>query len=501
MWRRGTAFVLFMFCWMANAAEPGAAAAKQVPGWTATASLDAPEANQAAAADEKFVYAITNHQVAKYDRQSGKRVAVSSGEAKHLNSGFLWQGKLYCAHSNYPQTPERSEIKVLDVESMQLATFKDFGSFGGSLTWAVQHAGHWWCNFARYGADNGETFLTKFDTEWNERGRWTYPPEVISRLGHYSLSGGLWNDGELLVTGHDDALCFRLRLPAAGGVLELIDTQAVPFTGQGFASDPRSGGLVGINRARKQVVFAAREGGAARLRVLSYNIHHGEGVDGQLDLERIARVITAVSPDIVSLQEVDEKVARTGLVDQPSELARLTRMSVVFGGNIRLQGGMYGNAVLSRLPIQRHVNQLLPCFDSGERRGVLEVELALPGSNSSLAFLATHLDHRQPNAERLASAKAIHELLARTPGRPALLAGDLNDVIDGEVLKEFETRWTRTNDKPLPTIPVAQPASQIDFVLFQPRPRWKVIETRVLDEAVASDHRAILAVVELIPDK
>jgi len=108
--------------------------------------------------------------VAKYDRRSGKRLAVSTGEAKHLNSGFLNKGKLYCAHSNYPQTPELSEIKVLNVESMQLSTFKGFGNFGGSLTWAVLQDDHWWCNFARYGAGNTGTLLVKFDAEWEDAG-------------------------------------------------------------------------------------------------------------------------------------------------------------------------------------------------------------------------------------------------------------------------------------------------------------------------------------------
>ena len=50
-----------------------------------------------------------------------------------------------------------------------------------------------------------------------------------------------------------------LRLPSQRRVLELVDTQAVPFTGQGFASDALTGGLVGINRAKKQVVFAEQK--------------------------------------------------------------------------------------------------------------------------------------------------------------------------------------------------------------------------------------------------
>ncbi|HUQ68180.1 MAG TPA: serine hydrolase [Planctomycetaceae bacterium] len=226
--------------------------------WRTRRTIAAPEAHQAAAADERFVYAIANTQVARYDRETGRRVAVSTGAAQHLNSGFLADNRLYCAHSNYPQIPEQSEIKVLDLETMQLSTFQDFGNFGGSLTWAVIRDGHWWCNFARYGDDNAQTFLVEFDADWKELRRFTYSAELIRKLGRNSLSGGLWQDGKLLVTGHDDPILFRLCLPANGTVLELTGSESVPFTGQGFALDSQTGGLIGIHRARKQIVFATR---------------------------------------------------------------------------------------------------------------------------------------------------------------------------------------------------------------------------------------------------
>jgi hypothetical protein len=93
---------------------PGESITLMIGSYAQATVLAAPEANQAAAADEQFVYAIDNSVIAKYDRATGKRLAVSTGEAKHLNSGFLWKGKLYCAHSNYPRKPEQSEIMVLD---------------------------------------------------------------------------------------------------------------------------------------------------------------------------------------------------------------------------------------------------------------------------------------------------------------------------------------------------------------------------------------------------
>ena len=465
--------------------------------WKAQRKLPAPEAHQAAAAEGKFVYAITSRGIAKYDRKSGKRVGLSQGSAKHLNSGFFWKGKLLCAHSNYPLKPERSEIKVLDTDSMQLTTFKDFGSAGGSLTWVLRKGGFWWCNFALYGADNHRTFLVKYDEKWKEVARWTYPAKVISQLGRHSLSGGIWRDGELWTTGHDDPVAFRLGLPKEGSELEYLGQHPVPFTGQGLANDPLTGGLVGISRAKRQVIFAGTKAAPIRLRVLCYNIHHAQGVDGKLDVPRIAKVILSVKPDLVALQEMDQKTKRTQKVDQVAELARLTKMKSIFGANIDFQGGHYGNAILSRFPITRHKNHHLPNVDMGEQRGVLESVIKV-SKEESVFFMATHLDHRRPDAERRASAKFINQMMGDRDKMPAILAGDFNDVPGSPTLREVGKLWMRTNPEITPTIPVAKPVRQIDYILVRPKERWKVIETKVLDEAVASDHRAIFAVIELV---
>ncbi|MEC7566869.1 MAG: endonuclease/exonuclease/phosphatase family protein [Planctomycetota bacterium] len=244
----------------------------------------------------------------------------------------------------------------------------------------------------------------------------------------------------------------------------------------------------------------ARSDQVVRLRVLSYNIHHGEGVDRKLDLERIAKVILSVKPDLVALQEVDRKTSRTKNVDQPETLAQLTKMHVAFGANIEFQGGDYGNAVLSRFPMAGFQNHLLPNVDRGEQRGVLVTTIPIDQANIRLRLLATHFDYRSDDKERIQSAQMVNALVEKDD-RPSLLLGDLNDVLSSDTLKELKTEWTLTNDKPLPTIPVADPARQIDFILFRPARHWRVIETRVLKEAVASDHRAIFSVLELVTGK
>ena len=234
-----------------------------------------------------------------------------------------------------------------------------------------------------------------------------------------------------------------------------------------------------------------------RLRILSYNIHHAEGVDGKLDVPRIAQVILSVNPDLVALQEVDKNTVRTGKVNQGIELSRLTKMNSVFGSNITFQGGQYGNAILSKFPIIKNKNFLLPNVDSGEQRGLLQSQIQI-SNKENILFFSTHLDHRRSDTERLASAKAINQIISLDNKSPAILAGDFNDVPDSPTLKELGKVWLRTNKKILRTIPASKPSRQIDYIFVQPKERWKIIESQVLDEDIASDHRAIFSIIELI---
>ncbi len=236
-----------------------------------------------------------------------------------------------------------------------------------------------------------------------------------------------------------------------------------------------------------------------QLRVLTYNIHHGEGVDRELDLDRIASVIRSVKPDIVALQEVDHTAKRSQKVDQPTTLARMTKMNVAFGANIQLQGGHYGNAVLSRFPIASHRNHLLPNTDNGEQRGVLIADVLVPELADPLRVLATHFDHRKNDIQRVQSTKFLNVLVRRQTG-PAILMGDMNDVIGSPTIKLLDSHWQRTNQDEMPSVPVSKPQRQIDFVFVRPQSQWSVVQTKVLDEAVASDHRAVFSELVLRAD-
>jgi len=258
-------------------------------------------------------------------------------------------------------------------------------------------------------------------------------------------------------------------------------------------------GLLGQIQAADQP--AGNQSTPRRLRVLSYNIHHADGVDGKLDLERIAGVIRGCEADVVAVQEVDRGVERSQKIDEPRELAKLTKLEhFVFGKTIDHQGGDYGNLVLSRFPVASSKTHLFSNTAAAEQRGAVEAEIAPPGGPSFRLF-ATHLDFGRKEtseADRQAAIRLVNERVAAT-GQPAIFAGDFNCVPESRTVSTIRESWLQSNSADAFTTPVSRPARQIDFIFLRPKERWKVIDVKVLDEAIASDHRAILATVELLP--
>ena len=228
------------------------------------------------------------------------------------------------------------------------------------------------------------------------------------------------------------------------------------------------------------------------LRVMTYNIHHAKGVDGKLDLKRIARLITDHNVDVVALQEVDRKTLRTGRRDMSGELAKLTGMRATFGANIPLEGGEYGNAILSRHLFDLVTNYHLPKIVAGEQRGMLEIIVHAPGG--PLTFCATHLDHRRPEEDRLASVDFIQKALAGKT--PIVLAGDFNARPDSETYRRlsmtFADAWTEVGQGDGFTIPSEGPRARIDYVWLR---GIKATRAEVL-RSNASDHLPVIVDIE-----
>ena len=232
---------------------------------------------------------------------------------------------------------------------------------------------------------------------------------------------------------------------------------------------------------------------AGELRVLCYNIHHGRGMEGKLDLARIAEVIRKAKPDLVALQEVDIHVPRSGNVDTLAQLATSLNMQHAFGKTIDLNGGQYGNAILSKFPIMKQTVHKLP--GKGETRAILCVDVKVNGK--VLSFCSVHFDHQNEQV-RLIQAKAMNIALEGIK-HPVIVAGDLNAIPNSATMELVRKSWHVVPKQGSPfTVPADAPKREIDYIVTRNLIRNKAV-SRVIEEPVASDHRPVLAIVE-IPD-
>ena len=244
------------------------------------------------------------------------------------------------------------------------------------------------------------------------------------------------------------------------------------------------------------VTFSASTAQAKKtLRVMTYNIHVGVGMDKKLDLQRIADVINRERPDLVGLQEVDRGVKRTEGKDEIAELAALTRMEYAFAPNLDYQGGKYGVAILSRFPIKNRVHRMFENKRESERRGMLLVEVEI--DRKPLTFVTTHLDYQFADG-RLFETEQLLKFLTGVK-EPLIVVADLNDVPSGSAYQlmrtKFEDAWVTSRAKGDGfSYPADKPTKRIDHIFYSKGARAKkawVVET------LASDHIPVVAEVEL----
>jgi endonuclease/exonuclease/phosphatase family metal-dependent hydrolase len=232
-------------------------------------------------------------------------------------------------------------------------------------------------------------------------------------------------------------------------------------------------------------------------RVMSYNIHHGRGMDGRVDLDRIAGLIRSECADIVALQEVDRGVERTARRDLPAELARLTGMHCYFEKNIPYQGGEYGNAVLTRFPILQQTNTHLRMLHTNEQRGVIQLVLEVRGKK--LLFMNTHIDHRREDAERLKNVEQFAEIISGYPKLPVIFCGDFNALPGSPTHQRMKTlladSWEMAGEGDGFTFPADKPVRRIDYIWVS-RETIEPLKLRV-PATTASDHLPVVAEVRI----
>lgn len=234
------------------------------------------------------------------------------------------------------------------------------------------------------------------------------------------------------------------------------------------------------------------------VKVLSFNIYHGETMKGDFNLDVIANVIKNTDPDFVALQEVDFKTIRAKNYDLATELGWRTKMIPLFAKSMDFDGGEYGNAILSKHSFIQTRNVSLPYEEGNEPKIAVEAVVKLP-SGDQIAFISTHLNHLEDESDRINQVNEINKVFLKNK-YPTILAGDLNAEPGSRSIAILEKKWGNSHDKnnPVFTYPSSKPEKTIDYVMFLPKEKWKVIKTEIIEDAVASDHCAYLATIELL---
>lgn len=227
------------------------------------------------------------------------------------------------------------------------------------------------------------------------------------------------------------------------------------------------------------VTLAACRQQQPELLVMTYNVRHCAGMDLVVDYDRTAGVILRRQPDVIALQELDSMTGRSGHHDQLGELARRTGYHPVFGPAIDYDGGKYGVGILVR---ETPLNTKCIPLPGEEPRALLVVEM------KDYVMACTHLDLEEE--ARLASVPIIVEEAACWQ-KPFVLAGDWNDTPGSALLQKMEKHFTILSVSE-PSYPADVPQDCLDYIAIFKDRQVEVLESTVIAEPEASDHRPVV---------
>ncbi len=224
------------------------------------------------------------------------------------------------------------------------------------------------------------------------------------------------------------------------------------------------------------------------LRVLTYNVHHCQGTDGKFDYHRIAGIINRLEPDIVALQEIDVGTNRASGADQAAVLAELTGLNHTFGRAIDFDSGQYGLAILTRFEFRDVTATALETRPGSEPRIALAAHVTLDAGPREVVLIDTHLCHRNEQVRTMQTTR-LNEFADSEGDVPVILAGDFNARPTSAPMNVLlEANW----------LDAVAPQSRIDYVLLRKKDPWKIVDVRIIDEPVASDHDPVLVILRWV---
>lgn len=234
-------------------------------------------------------------------------------------------------------------------------------------------------------------------------------------------------------------------------------------------------------------LMASSNNEEGRIRVMSYNIHHGKSLFGVHSIDTISEIIAENKLDIVGLQEVDNGMLRSRLRNQAEYLGLKLDMNYVFGKNLSVLGGQYGNAILSRHPIVEYQNYSLP--SGREQRGFLSATIDINGRH--VHFIVTHLGLN--NEERATQLEIIKRYI-ETLQQEVILVGDFNALQESPEIrglsKILQDSGELTGSDDIPTFDLPLLSKRIDYIFVGQGfkiDNYEVIRSR------ASDHYPVKA--------
>ena len=226
-----------------------------------------------------------------------------------------------------------------------------------------------------------------------------------------------------------------------------------------------------------------------KLKLMTFNIYHGETPTGNINLDAFAEIINDEQPDIIALQEVDFYTNRSGKIDMSLKLAKKTKTVPLFARAMSYDGGEYGVAILSRFTFIKSVVYNLPYEEGYEPRVALAVDVKI--GNDTLSFITTHLDYHENDTLRFKQAQHLLKI-TKTIDRPLFLLGDLNDTPESRTIKLLLTVFS-SDDSSLLSFPCPKPEKKIDYILNRTN-QWKLNDEYTIKTDKASDHCAVMGI-------